>query len=88
MKWRWKGIFASFKELGIQDATILPQWEEEAKKQKAHIFLQNNPIPFDKGSLYFQAHGMLFVELKRTEAFVQNHLKPDMSSCVFYPLAL
>lgn len=40
------------------------------------IWKEKKIKPFDKGNPYFQASDMLFVELRRIVAFVQNHLKP------------
>lgn len=50
------------------------------------MILYSKEIPSDKGNPYSQASDMLFVELKKIEAFFQNLLKPDMLLGAFYPL--
>lgn len=62
-------------------------------KQELHMITcetensqKNRHIPSGKGNPYFQVDGMLFVEMQKTEASFQNHLKPDMLLCVSYPL--
>lgn len=42
------------------------------------FLVYNNSTPFDKGNPYFQASDMLFVELRRIGASLQNFQEPDM----------
>lgn len=75
--------------LALKNATIptkLLKNMESKTQQNIAMILYSKQIPSDKGNPYSQVNDMLFVELKKIEAFFQNLLKPDMSLCAFYPL--
>lgn len=75
--------------LALNNATLptkLLKKMESKTQQNIAMILYSKQIPSDKGNPYSQASDMLFVELKKIEAFFQNLLKPDMLLCAFYPL--